>query len=164
MPMKRIFTIVLLSALISACVAEIGDDCHYDHNCSPNMDRNCDRSQPGGYCLIIGCSPDECPSEASCVEFTTPCPIGQGYEEQTNLGTDPQSAADAGTVDGGTAPVADFDKCRLIEPNRGRTYCLKHCEKDKDCRGKYICKAVKKLSAAVIDFEGNHTKVCVPRT
>ena len=161
-PMKRIFTIALFTALVSHCAAEIGDECQYDNECSPNMDRNCDNSQPGGYCLIIGCGPDECPSEASCVEFTTPCPTGQGYEEQTIRGTDAQTVTDAGTVDGGTAPGADFDKCRLIEPNRGRTYCLKHCKSGKDCRSKYVCKSVKKLSAAIIDFDDNRTKVCVP--
>lgn len=163
-PMKKIFAISALSGLLYACAAEIGDECSYDNECSPNMDRNCDNGQPGGYCLIIGCGPDECPSEASCVEFTTPCPTGEGYDDETPGEAPPQSIPDAGSPDGGVAPVAEFDKCRLIEPNRGRTYCLKHCKKQKDCRGNYVCQEVSNLSAAIIDFKGSRTKVCVPRT
>jgi hypothetical protein len=141
-PMKRIFPIAMLSAgLLISCAAKIGDDCELDVDCSPSMERNCDNSQPNGYCLIIGCGPDECPKEASCVEFTTPCPVGEGYEAE-----------------------AEWDKCGLIEPNRGRTYCLKRCHSNKGCRPSYECVEVKDLSAAVIDFEGNYTEICVPRT
>ena len=139
--MKRIFAnAFVLGALCFGCKNEIGDECELDVDCSPNMDRNCDNSQPGGYCLIIGCGPDECPSEASCVEFTTPCPTGEGYEE-----------------------TAEWDKCGLIEPNRGRTYCLKHCNSNKNCRGAYQCIEAEKLEASVIDFRGNRTKICVPK-
>jgi hypothetical protein len=100
--------LVLLAA--GGCASEIGDSCGYDVDCSPNMDRNCDRNQPGGYCLILGCEPDTCPGEAVCVEFTTPCPDG------TASGT-----------------------CEQIEENRARTYCLRHCKSDKGCRSKYEC-------------------------
>ena len=136
-PMKRVNLIFMLLPFLVACHAEIGDDCTYDADCSPNMDRNCDSNQPGGYCLIIGCGPDECPGEASCVEFTTPCPTGQGYGD-------------------------DSEKCDLIEANRGRTYCLKHCNKDSDCRSRYVCEKPETLHATIIDFSGNETKICVP--
>ncbi len=132
---------LLFAAFCSSCKNEIGDECELDAECSPNMDRNCDRSQPGGYCLIIGCGPDECPEEASCVEFTTPCPTGEGYEED-----------------------AEWNKCGLIEPNRGRTYCLKYCNSDKSCRSGYKCVKASKLSASIIDFTGDRSKICVPRT
>lgn len=140
--MKRGPTIALiLTALCAACAAEIGDDCQMDADCSPNADRNCDNTQPGGYCLIIGCGPDECPSEASCVEFTTPCPTGDGYDEG-----------------------ASWDKCTLIESNRGRSYCLRHCSSDGGCRGGYECVDAELLSASIVDFKGNHTKICVPKS
>jgi hypothetical protein len=100
--------LVLLAA--GGCTSEIGDSCGYDVDCSPNMDRNCDRNQPGGYCLILGCEPDICPGEAVCVEFTTPCPDGTASET-----------------------------CEQIEENRARTYCLRHCKNDKGCRSKYEC-------------------------
>ena len=140
-PMKRLFTIAtVFAALSTGCATEIGDDCDLDADCSPNMNRNCDRSQPGGYCLIIGCGPDECPQEASCVEFTTPCPTGEGYESS-----------------------AEWDKCGLIESNRGRTYCLKHCRSDKSCRGGYKCVEARDLSATIVDFKGDQTSICVPK-
>ena len=132
--MKKIFTMMSFLLLVGACADEIGDSCKYDVDCSQNMDRNCDRSQPGGYCLIIGCASDECPGEAVCVNFTTECPSGTKEED-----------------------------CRRIEPNRGRTYCLKHCKKNKDCRSKYDCIDPEELSAAIIDLDTNKSKICVPK-
>ncbi len=58
----------LLGAL-SACQAEIGDECSVSTDCSPNGDRFCDVAQPGGYCTVIGCDPDTCPDDALCVEW-----------------------------------------------------------------------------------------------
>ena len=131
--MRYLVTIALLFSLALGCEDEIGDGCTIDADCSPNMDRNCDRSQPGGYCLIIGCGADECPNEAVCVEFTTPCPLDMEEEN-----------------------------CQLIEPNRGRTYCLKHCKKNSDCRKKYDCITPEEISATILDFETNRSKICVP--
>jgi hypothetical protein len=131
--MKIWRTISVVALLACACAAEIGDDCSYDIDCSPNLERNCDRSQPGGYCLIIGCAPDECPAEAVCVEFTTPCPDG-----------------------------IDDEACRLIEPNRGRTYCLKHCNSEGDCRSRYTCVDPDELYAAITDLDPNGPMICVP--
>ena len=34
-----------------------------------NADRYCDRSQPGGYCTIVDCSPGSCGDEGYCVRF-----------------------------------------------------------------------------------------------
>ena len=135
--MKRLTFILLLLPAFCACSADIGDDCTYDADCSADGDRYCDSSQPDGYCLIIGCGPDECPSEASCVNFVTPCPTGEGYEDGT--------------------------KCSLIESNRGRTYCMKHCKSNSDCRDQYQCAEVVDLSASIIDFSGSYTKICVPK-
>ncbi len=133
--MRNFIIIVISLVFFAGCKHEIGDDCTYDVDCSQNMDRNCDRNQPGGYCLVIGCSSGECPGEASCVEFTTPCPYGMDEEE-----------------------------CRLIEANRGRTYCLKHCKSNRACRSNYECVEPEEMSAAIIDYNTNKTKICVPRT
>ncbi|MCP4602523.1 MAG: hypothetical protein GY847_18735 [Proteobacteria bacterium] len=140
--MKNLFVIVAAFFLNAACGHEIGDDCQFDVDCSQNMDRNCDSSQPGGYCLIIGCGPDECPGEAVCVEFTSPCPSSL---DTTDAGIKEEEA-----------------KCRMIEPNRGRTYCLKHCKSDGSCRKKYDCVDPASLEAAIIDFDTKKKKVCVP--
>jgi hypothetical protein len=147
---RRLCQIAVLLALAGGgCAAEIGDDCGYDVDCSPNMNRNCDRNQPGGYCLILGCDPDTCPSEAVCVEFTTPCPDG------TDVGT-----------------------CAQLEENRERTYCLRHCGKNGDCRSGYACVVpqgnvldgeeyalVELENATIIDLDYNPEKkwgICVP--
>jgi hypothetical protein len=127
------FPVLAVLTVLAACEAEIGDSCSYDIDCSSMMDRNCDRTQPGGYCLIIGCDPDSCPSEAVCVEFTTPCAAG----------TPPET-------------------CAIIEPNRGRAYCLRHCDADGDCRGAYGCVDPAELEAAVIDLDPRGEKICVP--
>jgi hypothetical protein len=134
-PMNKIALMSCLVFFFVACGAEIGDECGNDNDCSPNGDRNCDDSEPGGYCLIIGCSAGECPGEASCVEFTTPCPENM-----------------------------DAEMCEMIEPNRGRTYCMKHCKKNGDCRSGYDCIAPEELSASIIDLNSNQHKICVPKS
>lgn len=132
--MKRLATsAVIACALTAACAAEIGDSCDYDADCSLNMERNCDHEQPRGYCLIISCVADECPNESVCVEFTTPCP--DGVDEET---------------------------CRRIAPNRGRTYCLRHCNGDGGCRSQYTCTDPEELYASIIDLDPRGDKVCVP--
>jgi len=61
--------LVLVCVGAFACEPEIGDSCSTNSDCSMQGDRVCDRSQPGGYCLMIDCDPDTCPGEAVCVEF-----------------------------------------------------------------------------------------------
>jgi len=124
---------IALAGGLAACEAEIGDSCSYDIDCSVMMERNCDHSQPGGYCLIIGCDPDRCPAEAVCVEFATPCPEG-----------------------------TPEDTCAIIEPNRGRRYCLRHCGSDKGCRGAYACVDPAELHATIIDIDPRRGRICVP--
>ena len=136
-----LLSIVLMISLTAGCADEIGDNCQYDIDCSPNLDRTCDLEQPGGYCLIIGCTPDSCPGEANCVEFTTPCPIG----------TDPEA-------------------CALIKPNRTRAYCLQHCKENNDCRDAYQCLHPDDFSlegtddrvALIVDPDSSETRICVP--
>jgi len=157
--MRRLAYIVPFVLAAAACKAEIGDACSYDIDCSANMDRTCDSVQPGGYCLILSCDPDECPGEAVCVEFTTPCPDGpdageDGYEDYQDL-------------------------CDLIEPNRGRTYCLRRCRADAGCRSRYQC-VLPQLeadleertsdlpvleNASIVDFDVTNPDIgfCVPR-
>jgi hypothetical protein len=68
--MRAVLPSLLCAAAATAgCAAEIGDECETSVDCSPDGDRICDRSQPGGYCTVEGCSADGCPDEALCVEF-----------------------------------------------------------------------------------------------
>src|SRR5437773_953709 len=55
--------------LLAACGKKIGDECQTSVDCSPNGDRSCDRSQPGGYCTIDGCDQRSCPEDSVCVRF-----------------------------------------------------------------------------------------------
>ena len=129
------YAILIASCLLvfAGCGDQIGDDCTFDADCSPNLDRTCDQRQPGGYCLVVGSAPSTCPSEASCVEFTTPCADG-----------------------------TDVIDCELISSNRKRTYCLQHCNDDGDCRSDYACTDPIELYGEIIDPEGDQDRVCSP--
>ncbi len=68
---KKHLIIVCICSLMASlgCEPEIGDNCTTNSECSMQGDRVCDRTQPGGYCLMIDCDPDTCPGESVCVEF-----------------------------------------------------------------------------------------------
>jgi hypothetical protein len=51
------------------CAPQIGRDCRNSLDCSAQGSRLCDRTQPGGYCTIMGCEQGTCPGEAVCVKF-----------------------------------------------------------------------------------------------
>ena len=151
--MKKILKILLNSTLFiltvttfSGCKAKIGDSCTYDADCSKEADRTCDNSQPGGYCLIITCTPDRCPKEASCVEYLSPSPEFDTTDTDT----------------GNFTPIL----YEQLEPNRTRTYCMQRCKKDKDCRGEYHCAGYDELTdeinARIIDKNGEDDKICIP--
>lgn len=55
--------------LTVACAPQIGKHCGNSLDCSAQGSRICDRTQPAGYCTIMGCEEGTCPSEAVCVKF-----------------------------------------------------------------------------------------------
>ena len=55
--------------LVGGCKPQLGDGCDTSRECSANLDRICDRSQPGGYCTIANCEPGGCSGEGLCVRF-----------------------------------------------------------------------------------------------
>ncbi len=62
-------TISLLAILaLAGCNMHIGDGCGSSVDCSVTGERQCDLSQPGGYCTIFACDADTCP-EGACVEW-----------------------------------------------------------------------------------------------
>jgi hypothetical protein len=61
---------ILCAAVAAGCAPSIGDSCSNSTNCSVNGDRQCDLSQPGGYCIVFDCQPDRCPNDAVCVRFS----------------------------------------------------------------------------------------------
>lgn len=66
----RAFGAALMLTLLSAgCAPKIGRNCGNSLDCSLQGSRICDRTQPGGYCTIMGCEVGTCPDEAVCVKF-----------------------------------------------------------------------------------------------
>jgi hypothetical protein len=91
-------------------------------DCSQLGDRLCDTTQPGGYCTIFNCEPDKCPEdESACVAFD--------YE------LDPACRS---------ADDAEW-------PRFQRTFCMKWCDDDSDCRDGYRCVLPQSQRAAIID-------------
>jgi hypothetical protein len=54
---------------LAGCKAIIGDECVTSLDCSEDGDRVCDPTFPNGYCTILDCDPNSCPTEAVCVQF-----------------------------------------------------------------------------------------------
>ena len=108
-PPLRPLLILVFSALGVACQPKIGDDCQTSVDCSQGEERLCDITQPGGYCTIFNCEPDNCPEESACIAF----------------------GAKLSTVPG----CADGNDLSRLE----RTFCMVTCGSDKDCRGGYVC-------------------------
>lgn len=72
---RLVLTLSFLGSLaVAGCAPSIGDGCSSATNCSVNGDRQCDLSQPGGYCIVFDCQPDQCPNDAVCVRFNPDAP------------------------------------------------------------------------------------------
>lgn len=66
--MRRLIAIPAFALLsFAGCQSGIGDSCVSDTECARGQ--VCDTTSPGGYCIEYGCSPNECPPEAVCVDF-----------------------------------------------------------------------------------------------
>lgn len=62
--------LLLVAAFPAACAAPaIGDPCKDAYDCDTNGNRYCDRTQPGGYCIVGGCEKSTCPEDSVCVMF-----------------------------------------------------------------------------------------------
>jgi hypothetical protein len=115
------------------CQPEIGDECQSSTDCAAGGDRLCDITQPGGYCTIFNCEPDTCPEEAACVLFSASPSTVAGCEDAT-----------------GTSPFQ-------------RSFCMKSCESEDDCRAGYNCIDVGELDNpwGAIAVDGGSGRVCI---
>ena len=52
---RLVLLFLLLVCLAPACGKEIGDSCSTNVDCAQDGTRDCDLSQPGGYCTVNGC-------------------------------------------------------------------------------------------------------------
>lgn len=113
-PRASLYWILGFAAVVltcPACTPNIGDSCLVHSDCSQTGDRICEPNFPGGYCTIFNCEPGTCPSEADCVAFYS-------------------------------APSSSFENLACADPTERRfqrTFCMKTCTSDSDCRSGYAC-------------------------
>ena len=121
---------VALLSIAAACGTEIGDECLLSRDCSADGDRTCDVTSPGGYCTVVGCDYDTCPSEATCVRFF---PV-----ESVNLPCDPDTEGDT------TSDCTADEICTLsgtcAPRNAELRFCMRRCDDPSDCRDGYECR------------------------
>jgi hypothetical protein len=124
-PVSRLVgPLLLLALLVPACGKEIGDSCNTNVDCAQDGTRDCDLSQPGGYCTVNGCDEKSCPSEAVCIRVFP-------YEAPGAACTQDADCGSAGLClpDGFCVPRASE-----------RRYCERKCGSNGDCRGGYVCR------------------------
>jgi len=146
--------VVLLALLAPACGKKIGDSCSTNVDCAQDGTRDCDLSQPGGYCTVNGCDEKSCPSEAVCIrifpyEVSRPacqldatqgsnCPVGAGKCLQPDgvcgCTTDSDCTSDS-------LCVPDVPHSYCVPRASERRYCELGCGNVGDCRGGYVCRA-----------------------
>lgn len=134
-PLGPALLFALALGLIAGCEDKIGDSCEFNVDCSPQGDRLCDLSSPGGYCTIENCTAEVCPEESHCIAFypsaflTTPC------DPLTEDAADPATATDDCTPD---------EKCIstgfCVSRASARRFCMKKCGVPSDCRDEYECR------------------------
>lgn len=121
--------LVMIALLAAGCGSEIGDSCIVSSDCSPNGDRYCDTAPKGGYCTIVGCDYNTCPSEGTCVRFFT-----GSFQNATCSDSSQCTLDELCTLPGFCAP-------RSAEIR----YCMRKCDSDSDCRDGYECRDYKKM-------------------
>lgn len=117
-------------ALSLACGSEIGDSCTRSTDCSPNGDRICDATSPGGYCTIVGCDFDTCPEDSICVRF-----FGAAT---SNRACDPQEE-DRSSNDCSADELCNLSGQCVPRGSEVR-FCMATCGGGGDCRDAYECR------------------------
>jgi len=143
---RSVAFLALLAFLAPACSKEIGDPCSTSVDCDQNNTRDCDLSQPGGYCTINGCDELSCPGEAVCIRIFP-------YEAPRSACT---QDSDCSSVSLGVCQPDGFCGCSQDAECAGtglclpdgicvpraseRRYCERGCGGNGDCRGGYVCR------------------------
>jgi hypothetical protein len=129
-PRLALIPFLLALSLAAACGNQIGDECSINSECSPNGDRICDTTSPGGYCTVFGCDFDTCPEDSVCVRFFS---VGE-----TNI------ACNAETEDVSTDDCTPQELCTLagscVPRSAESRWCMRTCDDSGDCRDKYECR------------------------
>ncbi|MBU1240419.1 hypothetical protein KJ865_11985, partial [Myxococcota bacterium] len=162
------FTLALLilsSFALFSCDAEIGDSCSVNVDCSTSGDRVCDRSQPGGYCTVEGCSASSCPSGSRCVAFFPTAALMVTCDPLTEDVLDESVRTDDCTMDE-VCLKSGYCAPHYLQ----RTYCMKKCSSGGDCRGKYECRETGTLGTQRLPGDGesygtvSDVKICISGT
>jgi hypothetical protein len=142
---RRLPLAIALAACLGAALAaagcgdEIGDSCSNSSDCSADGDRVCDTSSNGGYCTIVGCDFDTCPSESVCVRFYAGTFANRSCDpatEDTFSGQNDCSLDEVCTLEGRCAPRANEVR-----------FCMKSCGSRSDCRDGYECRDLALMQA-----------------
>jgi hypothetical protein len=121
---RSLLAIAFVACFAAACGSQIGDSCSTNVDCAQDGTRDCDLSQPGGYCTVNGCDEQSCPGEAVCIRLFP-------YELPGAVCTN-DSQCQSNEIclpDGFCVP-------RISE----RRFCERKCGSDGDCRGGYVCR------------------------
>ena len=124
-------SVVLFALIVAAagCGQQIGDACIVSSDCASDGSRICDISQQDGYCTIMGCDYDTCPSEATCVRFFMGSFANKSCDPTMNNTTNGCTLDELCSLEGLCVP-------RSAEVR----YCEKTCSSPGDCRDGYECR------------------------
>jgi hypothetical protein len=128
---RLLLALLALSAV--ACGKSIGDDCTTSVDCSQDGNRDCDLSQPGGYCTINGCDEKFCPSESVCIRVFP-------YEAQGTTSCDWLTANQTAAGGGCPADQICLPDGICVPRVTERRFCEKSCGSNSDCRSGYVCR------------------------
>ncbi len=140
--------LIALAIAFAACSPNIGDSCTTNVDCAQDGSRDCDQSQPGGYCTIDGCDEQSCPSGSVCIRIF---PYEAEGLASCNWLTDAQPGPGAvcsdeqATDDAGMSCVCPADEICMpdghcVSRAAERDYCLNVCSNNGDCRSGYVCR------------------------
>jgi hypothetical protein len=132
--MRPFMRLLLIAALAAGCGKEIGDACILATDCDPQGGRQCDLSAHEGYCTIMGCDYNTCPTEAACIRFFT----GEFENKPCDPTTEDQPG---GTDDCSFDELCDLEMHCVPRASEVR-YCMRTCQSDGDCRDGYECRTL----------------------
>jgi hypothetical protein len=140
-------SLLVLALLAAACGRKIGDSCKTSADCSLEAERNCDISQPSGYCTIEGCDERSCPGESACIRFFPRLFLTKRCDANSPCSTDELCLAEG-----------------LCAPRSSeRRYCALKCGDNGDCRDHYECRqAGQEGSLALTSDPSKQIKFCAP--
>lgn len=134
--------------LAPACGKNIGDPCTTNVDCAQDGTRDCDLSQPGGYCTVDGCDEYSCPSESVCIRVfpfpstgvactqDTDCATGRFCLAEGFCSTTAKCAQDSDCGSDSLCLPEGLCVSRISE----RRYCEYSCGGNGDCRSGYVCR------------------------